>query len=187
MIMTSQNISTIRDEMFFVTLKASRDIYENEFLADIFEKREYSDVFVKTLIYLIEKCQLSLYGFVILSDQIHLIVSSPYDDILEKTEKLKRMSAGEILKLISRKLNDMDDHKSRQQVELRKIFGDFINSGSSVFWGKNEKFLPLKRPIDQNDIHTISSEVLLGHLADDQRNYLQLGANAFTKLMMEAL
>jgi REP element-mobilizing transposase RayT len=173
--------------MYFATLKGSRIIHENEWPINFLSIREYSDIFVKSLIYLIEKCKLKLYGFVILSDQIHLIVSSPDDDIHEKIEILKKTSAREILRFIGKKLNAVDDDKSRKYIELRNIFNRFLNTDESVFWGGNEKLLPLRTFHNPADFQPITSDQLVQHLTDKSRNYLQLGANAFTRLMMEAM
>ena len=97
--------STDKDELFFVTLKTSREINQSSATAKVFDHKEYCDLFVKALIYMIDRCSLQLYGFVILSDQIHLIVDSPENDMHEKIEKLKRVTAREILQLVGKKLS----------------------------------------------------------------------------------
>lgn len=185
--MTNHRIPTFSDERYFVTLKTSKAINQNDSLANTFDQREYSDVFVKTLIYLIDRCDLQLFGFVILSDQIHLIISSSADTVHEKIEKLKRVSAREIFISVGKKLSAMDAAKGRKEVELRKVFSEYLNKDESVFWGKNELFLPIQRYHFHNEIAPISSKELFVHLADEKRNYLQLGASAFTKLMIDTL
>lgn len=187
MIDSSSISSAEKDELFFVTLKTSREINQNSATTKLFDHKEYSDIFVKALIYLIERCSLNLYGFVILSDQIHLIVDSPENDMHEKIEKLKRVSAREILQLIGKKLIAMDEPVSRKNMELRKLFGKYLNTDESIFWAQNEVFLPIQRLGISKEIYTISSSTLMEHLVDSKRNYLQLGASAFTKLMMETM
>jgi len=185
--MTNTSYLESRDKMFFITLKISREMHENEILSNIFDHREYSDILVKGLIYLIDRCHVNLYGFVILSDQIHLIVSSSDDEMHNKIEKLKSISARGILVAIGKKLGQMEDAKSRKHAALRKLFGSYLNKDESIFWGKNEKFLPIQRYHLHNEIIPISSDELLAHLSDDRRNYLQLGASAFTKLMINTM
>ncbi len=187
MIMTDPDSTTTKDEMYFITLKTSHDIRNNDILVNLFDQREYSDIIVKTLIYLIERFKLNLYGFVILSDQIHLIFGTSDEDLHEKIEILKRISAREIMLLIGKKLSNMDESKSRKHTELRKVFGSYLNEDESIFWGKNEKFLQLQKHFNQREIQPITSEVLIAHLCDENRNYLQLGADAFTKLMMNTM
>jgi len=184
---SERNVSTNTNKMYFVTLKGSRILHENEWPINFLGIREYSDIFIKSLIYLIEKNDLKLYGFVILSDQIHLIVSSPDEDIYGRIEALKKISAREILRSIGRKLNAKDNDGSRKYVELRNIFNRFLNTDESVFWGGNEKLLPLPFYQNMNQIESITSNQLILHLASNDRNYLQLGASAFTRLMMETI
>lgn len=184
---SSHTYAADREEIFFVTLKISREINQNETKMKIFDHKEYCDLFVKALICLIDKFSLQLYGFVILSDQIHLIVDSPEKDMPEKIEKLKRVSAREILLLIGKKLSAMDEPRSREHVALRKLFGRYLNTDESIFWSHNDIFLPIQRLGVGREISTISSRALMEHLTDSNRNYLQLGANAFTKLMMETM
>lgn len=183
--MTTSNFYVPDDCLFFITLKSSMEINENDVLNNIFDQREYSDIIVKGLIYMIDRCKVNLYGFVILSNQIHLIVSSSGDEMHEKIEKFKRISAREILIEIGKNLGQMDDSKSRGHIGLRKVFGSYLNKDESIFWGRNEKFLPIQRYHLQTDIMPITSAELLAHLSDDSRNYLQLGASAFTKVMLE--
>lgn len=182
--MSDRNLSTAEHEMYFVTLKVSVAIHENERNPDFFEHREFSDAFIKSLIYMIEKNALVLYGFVILSDQIHLIVSTE-NNIDDAIAQLKRISATEILRLISKKLNTSGEVKLRNHADLRNIFSRFLNNDVMVFWGGNGNLLPLPVNRRLSDIEAISGDVLFSHLADSERNYLQLGAVAFTKLMME--
>jgi REP element-mobilizing transposase RayT len=183
--MSDRNLSTAEHEMYFVTLKVSVAIHENERNPDFFEQREFSDAFIKSLIYMIEKSALVLYGFVILSDQIHMIVSTSDNKIDDAIAQLKRISATEILRLISKKLNTSDEVKLRNHADLRNIFSRFLNDDVMVFWGGNGNLLPLPVNRRLSDIEAISGDVLFSHLADSERNYLQLGAVAFTKLMME--
>lgn len=183
--MSDRNLSAAEEEMYFVTLKVSDVIYDNERIPDFFEQREFSDAFIKSLIFMIERNALVLYGFVILSNQIHLIVSAPDNNIDDAMTQLKKISATEILRLISKEINTTDEVKLRNHKDLRNIFSRFLNADVMVFWGGNENLLPLPVNRRLSDIEAISGDVLFSHLADSERNYLQLGAVAFTKLMLE--
>ena len=185
--MSDQNTTTAHDEMFFITVKTSHDIRDSELLADIFDQREYSDIIVRTLIYLVDRFKLKLQGFLILSDQIHLIFGASDEDLYEKIEILKRISAREIIVLIGKKLRKMDDDKSRKHAGLRKVFGSYLNQDESIFWEKTKKLLKLHKHQNQREIKPITSAALIAHLRDENRNYLQLGADAFTKLMLTAI
>lgn len=154
-------------------------------MAEIFDKRKYSDEFIKSLLFSIDSRQMEVYGFVILSDQIHLIVSIGHGEILDNINKLKCRCAKETLRLMGKNLNSMDETDNRKQMALRKVFNSFLNSDESIFWQKNNR--PVKLHIKDNNIFPITSDMLLNHLMKKDRNYLQISADAFTKLMLETM
>jgi len=183
--MSDSNTQTPGKKLYFVTLKLSNELRASKPLAEIFDKREYSDEFIKSLLFSIDSKQMEVYGFVILSDQIHLIVSPRHGEILDNINKLKCRCAKETLRLMGKNLNSMDETDNRKQKALRKVFTSFLNSDESIFWQKNNR--PVKLHIKDNNIFPIISDMLLNHLMKKDRNYLQIGADAFTKLMLETM
>jgi len=183
--MSNSNKPTIGEKLYFVTLKLSKELRASKPLSELFDTREYCDEFVKSLIYFIDKKQLKVYGFVILSDQIHLIVDSNLELINEKMHKLKSKCAKATLRLMGKNLNSMDEKNSRKQKALRKIFSSFLNSDESVFWQKNNR--PVELRIKDKNIMPITGDTLIAHLMKKDRNYLQIGADAFTRLMLETM
>jgi len=184
--MMTPNHTKTEEDLFFITLKISKHMADNEFVGRIFDQRAFSDILVKALVYLIDRCQVKLFGFVILSDQIHIIADT--DDALDhKLTQFKRISEREILKIIGRKLAAMDERTNRNQMVLRRAFVDLLNEDEPDFWEKSKEFLPIHRYHLNNEVVPITSNDLLLHLADEKRNYLQLGANAFTRVMIKAI
>ncbi len=179
--------STHTQVLNFVTIKVARGFSKTEVPYGIFDHREFCDQFIKSIIFCIENINLQLYGFVIISDQIHLIVSSPEHKVSEKINELKTVSAREIITLMGKKLNTLDKNQSRNQKELRWFFNYFLNTEETSFWHIDDKYLELKIKNKGKVIEPITSRILIAHLADNKRNYLQLGANAFTKLMMDTM
>lgn len=175
------------NNLYFITLKLSQELRDSGSLAEIFDKREYCDEFIKAIIFFIEKGHFLLYGFVFLSDQIHLIINSEKEDLHFIIQRLKDRCAKETLVLMGKNLNSMDDQDNRKQQSLRKIFNIFLNEDESVFWNADDSYMniTLKETIEK--ISPITSDMIISHLADENRNYLHLGASAFTKIMMETI
>ena len=132
---------TKNNDLHFVELKVTREISKYEPRFELFDKREYCDEFIKTLIFCIEKSGFNLFGFVILSNQIHLIVNSPNGNLPQKIDNLKRLSAKEIIIRLSKKLSSFNHIKNREQKDLRRFFSRFLNSDESSFWQKKEKYI----------------------------------------------
>jgi len=179
--------STRTQVLSFVTIKVACGLSKTEVPYGIFDHREFCDQFIRSIIYCIENTNLHVYGFVIISDQIHLIVSSEGHKISDKIGVLKKVSAREIIIQVGKKLNGLDADQSRNHKELRWFFNQFLNSDETSFWQKDDSYQVLKIKGEDMKIEAISSSILIAHLADNKRNYLQLGANAFTKLMMETM
>lgn len=178
---------TTGKDLHFVSLEISREINKNDLPFELFNKKEYCDEFIKTLIFCIENHSLNLYGFVLFSNQVHLIVSAKGSSLHQKIDTLKNRCATEIFASISKKLSAMDELKNRKEKELRRFFNHFVNYDHSSLWEKEDHYVKLHLKNEQKLLSPISSDVLVDHLTDSKRNYLQLGATAFTKLMMDAM
>ena len=185
--MSEPGESTPTQKLSFVTLKVAGVIGNSDTPYGIFNHREFCDQFIKSIIFCIDNFDFQLYGFVIVSDQIHMIVSAVKTNISDKIGKLKNISSREIIIQIGKKLNTMDHSQSKEQKELRRFFNQFINSDETLFWQNDENYLELKLKNRELKIEPITSIMLIGHLSDAKRNYMQLGANAFTKLMIETM
>lgn len=182
----SIELNTNKD-LYFVELKVSREIYKNEPQFDLFDKKEYCDEFIKALVHCIDKSGLNLYGFVILANQIHLIISSPNGNLSQKIFELKMLSAKKIVLRLSKKLSSFDQVKNREQMDFRRFFNRFLNSDELSFWQKEKKYIALNLKNKHWKIEPISSAVLIAHLNDSKRNYMHLGTTTFTKLMIKSM
>ena len=127
--------------MYFVELKVAKEVFKNESQFKLFDKKEYCDEFIKTLIHSVEKSALNLFGFVILSNQIHLIVNSPNGNLSQKIYELKMLSVKRIALCLGKKLSSFDHIKNREQKDFRRFFGRFLNSDESSFWQKEKNIL----------------------------------------------
>lgn len=178
-------ISSEKKDLYFATLKLSVGMGANRMGCDFFEKRDCCDEFIKTLIYCVETKGLNLYGFVILSDQVHLIVNAQNGNINSDIEDLKQISSNEVIMHINRTIESHATSGNKDMVDLRRFFNLFLNNGNSQIWQDESHLTKLKLKSEDKMPEIISTDVLVAYLADRNRNYFQLGASAFTKLMMQ--
>ncbi len=186
-IMTETSKKPNDANLFFVTMETIGIKDNGQLDLKIFQQTEVCDAFIRSLIYCIQNDIIKLYGFVILSDQIHLIISAIDDEAVEKLENLKECTSREVFRWMSKKISSMDNVKNKKQKELRKIFSSFLNMDNAHFWKKEKKFIKLHSKNDFREFESISSDKLLKHLTDENLNYLHLGASAFTKVMLHAM
>lgn len=173
--------------LYFVTLKISGGINSYRPAIELFDNREYCDQLIKTLIYCIENRGLVLYGFVLLTNQIHLIISTKKGLLKKEIEVFKKLSANEIFIIIRKNLSLDNHHKTEKGKEIKKFFDQYLKKDYSGLWKKEDHWVELQLKNEQKILTPISGDILLAHLADNNRNYMQLGADAFTRLMLETM
>jgi hypothetical protein len=185
--MSNSNNPTTKKKLLFVTLKLSKELSTSIYSIGLFDQREFCDEFIKTLIYFIENRGLNLYGFVLLSNQVHLIADASNGELIEKIKGLKEMNAKTLIRFLAQKLSSNNQIKNTEHQELRRYFSQFLNSENASVWQKNEPYTELNFDNNQTDLKPLTSQLLLDHLSESNRNYIQLGATAFTKLMMKSM
>lgn len=182
---TTRKLNT-GNEVHFVTLKLTNSLKSNKTI-ELFNDRVFCDAFIKALIYCIEKYQMIVYGFVILSDQIHLIIRAPHDDLQELIKQLMSNSEKEILHTVGKKISMLKDVKSKEEKDLRRFFSQLMNADILSLWHSEHHLITLSKHQEGSKLTPLDADVLIEHLSDKERNYLQLGADAFTRLMMDSM
>ncbi len=182
--MNSQLTDLHQENIYFTTLALSREVAtitrQHEFLT----QRPIADLIIKCLIFMIEKYGLKLYGFVMLSDQMHLVLGLPEEREKEMMVQLKSVSAEQILYNIVR----LRKNAATRDIETSVRFPEQLLSMSpDTFWAGTDELLPLQLLGKPLKIEEITAGLLLEYLADGERNYMHLGVSAFTTLMLEAL
>ena len=172
-------------KLHLVTLKLSRELSSRRSVFDLFNDRESCDVFINSLIECIEEHEIVLHGFVILSDQVHLILQ-PGANLSKEIATLKRVSAYMIINYLTKKLQLLEGANDGRPEEFRSFIEHFLNTAQNAVWQKKVMTDELSFG-PQLQLNMISAELLREYLDDNERNYLHLGANAFTRLMMDRL
>jgi REP element-mobilizing transposase RayT len=180
-------ISSENKALYFATLKLAVGMHPNGLENEFFNKREYCDEFIKTLIYCIETRGLTLYGFVILSNQVHLIVNAENGNVNKTIEDLKVLSSNEVIMHLKKKIDGNTISGKKDMIEFRRFFSLYLNNHDAQIWQKEIHLTELELKSPDKIPSIIGTDILVAHLADRKRNYLQVGATAFTKLMMETM
>jgi REP element-mobilizing transposase RayT len=79
-----------QDQLYFLTLTVVQWV-------DIFIRQSYRDIIINSLKYCIEHKQLEVYGFVIMSNHIHLLVKSGCGKLSDTIRDFKSYTAKEII------------------------------------------------------------------------------------------
>ena len=183
--MPTKKTSHARNKFNLVTLKLSKKIAGEEYQNMLFQDRHYCDAIIDSLIHCIDHNMFTLYGFVFLADQIHLIMTGDEDRFCDRIEYLKMKSAGEVFRVMAKRLNPSEENQDRDRQMERKIFNTYLNSDESVLWEQHTN--PIVLNISNQDIGAISNDLLISSLNNTKGNYLQLGAAAFTHVMLDSL
>lgn len=172
------------NKIFFTTLSLSREVATLTRQHELLTQKPIADLMIKCLIFMIEKYGLKLYGFVILADQMHLVLSIPEGREKEMMIQLKSVSSEQILYNLARQKRNA----SLVGSETTERFPDQLFSlKPDAFWTGTGDLLPLQFLRKPAKLEEITSKLLLEYLADSTRNYMHLGVSAFTSLMLEVL
>jgi len=173
--------------LFFFSLKVLGMSADSPIGKGIFDNRIFSDEILSALIYCIDHEKIKLYGFLILSKQVHLIVSPGEKGLQNTVETIKNATAQRILHLAGKKMASPEGEQTMEQLWLRRFFSQFINTGVTNFWQNDGTSNALQLKVTDSQLEPLDSLLLREKLQSSTHNYLQLGAEAFTKLMLDSL
>jgi len=173
--------------LYFVSLKVVDNATAGFNGAGVFDDRMFSDEILSSFINCIDHEKVEFFGFLILSTQVHLIIT-PGEKGLEKTiETIKSISARRILHLAGKKMAISEKGQTGEQLWLRRYFSQFINTGVTSFWQNDGFSNAVRLKVDHRQLEPLTSHILMENLHSPTRNYLHLGAEAFTKLMLDSM
>ncbi|MDZ7606624.1 MAG: hypothetical protein U5K79_13785 [Cyclobacteriaceae bacterium] len=185
--MTDTKLSPPDSSLYFISLKVAGTSTAASNNTGVFDDRSFSDEILSSLIYCIDHEKLELFGFLILSTQVYLIIS-PGEKELEKTiEAIKSATARRILHLAGKKMTTSGKGKTGEQLWLRRYFSQFINTGVTSFWQNDVLSNALRLKVDRSQLNPLTTQILRENLDSPTSNYLHLGAEAFTKLMLDSM
>ncbi len=104
---------------------------------DLFVRKEYKDVVVKSLQYCIEKKGLELYAWCIMTSHVHLIISSATNALQNIMRDLKRHTSEELHKLLQRHL--AESRKEWMMDMMTKAGTENSNNRGFQLWQQNNQ------------------------------------------------
>ncbi len=113
---------------------------------DIFTRKRFKEILIDSLRYCIEKKELVVYGWVLMSNHIHLIVRSNKGDLSGTIRDFKKYTSGIILQSI------------REEPESRRNWMLWIFSKASKENSNNVKYQFWQQ--DNHPIYLLSNEVM---------------------------
>jgi len=173
--------------LYFFTLKVAGTIPISSDNQGIFDDRTFSDEFLMSLIHCIEQEKMEIYGFVILPYQIHLILHPGNGELEKMVNSLKNATAHRILHLAGKRMASAEGVNAKEQLWLKRLFSQYINTGVISFWQTDGISNAIKIKVHPNQLKPITRDMLREYLQGSEKNYMQLGAEAFTRLMLESM
>ncbi|MGK0285442.1 MAG: REP element-mobilizing transposase RayT, partial [Salibacteraceae bacterium] len=82
-----------QDQLYFLTFQVVEWV-------DVFTRKTYRDIIIQSLKFCQENKGLEIYGYVIMSNHIHLLLRSDSNSLSNTIKEFKSFSAKQILKLI---------------------------------------------------------------------------------------
>jgi len=82
---------------------------------DIFTRKIYRDIIIESLKYSIEYKGLIVYGYVIMSNHIHLIIQAENENLSDVLRDIKKFTSKKILNTIQ------TEPESRKKMDARKV------------------------------------------------------------------
>ena len=110
---------------------------------DVFTRKSYRDVVIESLAFCIEKKGMLLYGYVIMSNHIHLIVQSKKGKLSDLIRDFKKFTASKILEKIQ------TEPESRREWMLER----FKNATETHSRNKNYQFWQYANHAEEGSSH----------------------------------
>jgi len=145
---------------------------------DVFTRKSYKDVFIESLEFCIQKKGMILYGYVIMSNHIHLIVQSDNGKLSDLLRDFKKFTASSILEKIqsepeSRREWMLERFKKATKTHNRNKNYQFWQYGNHAEEIYSVKFMRSKLDyIHLNPVKTDVVENMEHYMYSSARNYI---------------
>ena len=116
---------------------------------DVFTRREYKDILVESLNYCIENKGLELWSWVIMSNHLHLLMSSDTNNCADILRDFKRVSSKRILKAIEE--NPQESRKEWMLWMFERAGKKNSNNTKYQFWQQHNQPIEISNNTDRID------------------------------------
>ena len=167
----------IKDQsaLHFITIQVVRWI-------DVFTRKKYRDIFIESLKYCQQEKKLEIYGYVIMSNHIHLILRSGIDDLSGTLRDLKKYTSKQIVKEIDSKIESRRqwmlklfefEAKKRKNVDNRQLW---THENHAMQLYSNDFIIEKLDYIHNNPVRAGIVENTEDYLYSSARNYAGLSS-----------
>jgi len=162
----------IRDQhaMYFLTPQVV-------FWLDVFTRKIYRDIFIDSLIFCRKKKNLEVYGYVIMSNHVHLIVRSKNGKLSDTLRDLKKFTANNILEEIE---NGNESRKKWLLSEMAFAARKHKRNSHYQFWTHENHAVELRtnKMMDQR-LNYIHQNPVRAGIVVNQEDYLYSSARNY--------
>ncbi len=148
---------------------------------DVFSRRVYKDVLIESLKYCQEHKGLKVYSWVIMSNHVHLIVSSEKGDLSGTIRDFKKYTSIKIIKLIE------GNKKESRREWMLKIFKEYGAANSQnknyQFWRQNNQPKELLRDANsfaEQKMNYIHNNPVVAGIVENSEEYLYSSARDYS-------
>jgi len=146
--------------------------------ADVFSRKSYRDFILENLTYCREKKGLYLYGYVIMSNHVHLVVQQKDGKLSDWVRDFKKFTSKNLMKAI------FDNPEESRKEWLRMIFAFHAKankrSGDLQFWTHDNHAVELYRPkMVASRMKYIHENPVRAGIVDQPEDYLYSSARNY--------
>ena len=161
------------DEPYFVSFAIVNWI-------DVFTRRIYKDIFVENLNYCIEKKGLVVWGWVLMTNHVHIIISSTKEPLEDIMRDFKGFTAKSILKAI--KENQQESRKEWLLWMFERAGKKNSNNKKYQFWQQhNQPIILNNRTIFQQKLNYIHNNPVEVGFVEKEEDYLYSSARNYNE------
>jgi putative transposase len=147
---------------------------------DVFTRRIYKDIFVDSLNYCVDNKGLIIYGWVIMSNHVHLIIATKDVELPNILRDLKKYSSKAIIEAI--KDNQSESRKDWMLKMFEKAGEKNSNNKCYQFWQQhNHPILLFNSEIFDQKLNYIHYNPVVAGFVDNEIDYLYSSARDYSE------
>jgi len=147
---------------------------------DVFTRRVYKDIVVDSINYCIENKGLIVYGWVIMSNHVHLIQESTGEPLQNIMRDLKKHTAKEIIKAIEE--NPRESRKEWMLWMMERAGQKNANNKKYQLWQQHNQPLVLSNPIAfEQKLNYIHENPIKAGWIESEEEYLYSSAKDYSE------
>ena len=147
---------------------------------DVFTRRIYKDILVESINYCIEEKGLIVYGWCIMTNHVHMIISTEGDELQNIMRDLKSYSAKKILRAMEE--NPQESRKEWVLWMFKRAGKRNTNNTKYQFWQQHNQPIVLSNPIIfEQKLNYIHNNPIESGFVESPEDYLYSSAKDYSE------